>query len=350
MVLAKEQIQKFVLLNRVTVQSNGSIAIKVESQLCMKYILLTSTVPQIQFIHPSKRSYKFSQQSNNAQSQLSCIYTIAGNTTAEFELNFKIVEGNRGEISVYVISHEQEELCQSFKIFIKPLFLHQPSSEKMISYDTEWSNELLIIGQMKASDIKFWLQELVDYQQPIEDVDGLNLWFDNSFLSSFLHVHYAHDKQCLSFHSDSIQTISIIREFIMEECNARGLQVNIKHAIHPKSIKKSLKILRDKLREQKKVIESQKILIALKDILNQEKDASFLSHRDQQILNNEQQINSAVETSEKEMHYLKSIILQIYISKAKINGQYNYQANIEKLGQLLDSYKYKQIYEMLAAE
>ncbi|KRX06368.1 hypothetical protein PPERSA_04981 [Pseudocohnilembus persalinus] len=295
-------------------QEDGSLELLLICEHPLKMIMINSEIKDVQFENPDNNIAKMTQnytinQNNNA------VFTILKEDVFEYKIKMYVIEGIQG-------------------------ILKEKVSEEFLR------NSLTVQGQnLQNSDIYFWLNNFISGLeiQDEQNLDGLS--FENPFKQSFFRIKML-DNGC-TFYSDSITTIHALKDLITEDSNMRGKQVDIKWDIDSKSLKRNLKFLRNKIRENKRVLDQQALLEGIEDLKQNEQNLDFLSDELQQIYNQRVQIQEQIKNLPKNLDYLKKLVIQLYCNYSKLKGNYGFEQNIEKLSILLDKYKYKQIFELM---
>lgn len=127
------------------------------------------------------------------------------------------------------------------------------------------------------------------------------------------------------FQSDSVSTITIIKETISHEASSRSINININWDLNDESIERILTLLSPKYEFHNKIAQQYQILPALKELMiqvysdswafiflfKQEGNSSFLSPEYQEILEKEAEINKMYKQQPKRLLYLRGIIADL---------------------------------------
>lgn len=93
------------------------------------------------------------------------------------------------------------------------------------------------------------------------------MMFRSSFVGSFLTLSYAGSKAI--FQSESISTVSIIKDVISQQASTRNININIQWDTNEDSVKSVLELLKPKFEYYSSITRRYQVLTALKEISNQ---------------------------------------------------------------------------------
>ena len=133
--------------------------------------------------------------------------------------------------------------------------------------------------------------------------------YKSSFVGTYLFLKYA-DKVAI-FQSESLSTISIIKDVISQQASTRNVHINIAFEDNDQSIKSVLELLKPKFEYYSAITKKYQVLTALKEISNQEGNSNFLSKDSREILDNADEIQTAFTQQPKKLQYLKGIITDL---------------------------------------
>lgn len=91
--------------------------------------------------------------------------------------------------------------------------------------------------------------------------------YKSSFVGTYLFLKYA-DKVAI-FQSESLSTISIIKDVISQQASTRNVHINIQFDDNDQSIKSVLELLKPKFEYYSAITKKYQVLTALKEISNQ---------------------------------------------------------------------------------
>ncbi|CAH8845555.1 unnamed protein product [Trichobilharzia szidati] len=194
-------------------------------------------------------------------------YRCQMNTT-HFELQFRTVEGQYGQVLVYIVPKMNTSTvtaCKSIKLSIHPLSLHRlchhiNDGNGDESYSDRLWNSLQLSGQFSLTEMHNWLSiclpetpERPTILTAVTNDNGDNqgmqeyaeLFYTSIYFHSQLKCYYEKGKARLL--SDNISTIAILKDVLTKEANKRKIQLTIQLDIHPKSSEYMLRKIDTKL-------------------------------------------------------------------------------------------------------
>eukprot|EP00002_Diphylleia_rotans_P015635 TRINITY_DN3026_c0_g1_i5.p1 TRINITY_DN3026_c0_g1~~TRINITY_DN3026_c0_g1_i5.p1 ORF type:complete len:286 (-),score=60.03 TRINITY_DN3026_c0_g1_i5:289-1146(-) len=257
--------------------------------------------------------------------------------SATNRLNMKIrtMEGRYGTLMTYIIPRSTPKCCQVVSHPIKPLSLHQ----RIASIDEESIgrplNELRITGSFGLAEAHAWVIFcLPDVPEKVTTEDVFYC-FQSTFLGTYLFCRYK--KGYLVLRSDSISTISILKEAIAKEATMRKTTISVNVDIKDESIPHFLTLVHPKFEYQFGLATKVRMIEALKEVKLQEENVSFLAPEFQQILESPEKLQQDYEVQPRRLEFLYGIIIDLYVDKFKFKGQ-DVRARIPVLMSQLQNY------------
>lgn len=206
------------------------------------------------------------------------------------ELKFKMVEGQRGTLTAFVIPMTTPKSAQVQEFEIKPLCLHTrvPSVEP-----GRHMNELQLTGAFSLVDMHAWLSMALPEVPDRTPSEATTYHFQSALLNTYLSAQFDNGQATIS--SDNIMTISVLKEMITKEATLRRVQVKVaKISIKDESVETVLDVLHPKLFYQLDLTRKIDLLDALNEVQMQERDISFMSPELAQILQEKEVRSRAV--------------------------------------------------------
>lgn len=144
---------------------------------------------------------------------------------------------------------------------------------------------------------------------------GIYIFFLNYFYSYLFREGEAY------FLSDSISTLSIIRDTITNLATERKILVGSDYHIDEESISYMLELIHQKLDYQILLVKKNELIDPLKEITQQEDSIDFLELEYQEVLKNVELIQSEYDNRTTALHSLCGIISDLYVDYYKYKGK-----------------------------
>ncbi len=120
-----------------------------------------------------------------------------------------------------MIPHGPCKVVKSISLDVKPLALHTRVRDGGPDPSTLRVSEIRVMGNFTKLDFHTWLAfALPEVPQQYEDGDTM-LVFKSTFIGSYLYVSY--DKGHASVMSDSLSTLTIIKDVLLKQASLRKL-------------------------------------------------------------------------------------------------------------------------------
>eukprot|EP00743_Colponemidia_sp_Colp-15_P004203 GILK01004535.1.p1 GENE.GILK01004535.1~~GILK01004535.1.p1 ORF type:complete len:722 (-),score=169.57 GILK01004535.1:175-2340(-) len=248
------------------------------------------------------------------------------------ELKIRTIEGQYGTLQAFVIPRLTPKTCQVLHFPIKPLSLHERVHE--LQGDVPL-NELRLSGNFTLGDMHAWVSTCLPNVPPKVQEEEVMLHFKSAFLGTVLVCSY--QKGLGVFRSDSISTISIVKEVISKEATSRKIRLDIAFDIKEESVRHFLSVLYPKLEAQHNLTQQFQLIESLKEIKLQEPDISFLSADLLGVLDNADEIKKQYELQPRKLSFLHGVITDFYIDRQKFKGHLNVKHKMSALMSLLQN-------------
>lgn len=312
---------------------DASYLLTLEVQTAIDNVLIQSNVP-VDLLDSERNSAVVSYSSCDIENGnfLLATYRCQANTT-RLEIKIRSIEGQYGILQAYITPRLQPKCCQVRQYQIKPLSLHRRTHtfDDKKPLNTLTLRGMFTLGEMHAW-IVFCLPEVPD-RTPAGDFSSL--YFISTFLDTVLSCTYKKGEAV--FKSDSISTISILKDVLSKEATRKKISLDISCDINEESIAHTLNLIHPKLEYQLLLAKKVQVIDALKDLKAHENDLSFLAPEYQDILDHSDQLQQEYKRQPCHLERLYGMITDLYIDVYKFRGV-NVKSKVPTLLQLLDTY------------
>jgi len=327
---------------------DASYSIYIDSQYPMETVAVQSMVSvELLDIDSSIAILSLCPEDLDNKSALSATYRFVENNVSKFEIKLRTVEGQYGDLNCFVIPNANPKTCQVISIPIKPLSLHErliePVDEKNLSLNT-----LKITGNFTKNDISAWVNTCLPDLPNTAEEDEVRVNFTSSFVGTILLCYYKAGSAI--FQSDSISTITIIKDVISHEASFRNIHISINSDFVEDTIKRILELLAPKFEYYQGIAQKYQMLNALKELENQEGNSSFLSRDFQDVLKNAEEIQKNYKLQPKKLQLLRGIVTDLYVDRAKAKGIQNFNKKMPSLINSLNNFDLKTIYSFFMSD
>jgi Bardet-Biedl syndrome 7 protein len=238
--------------------------------------------------------------------------------TNRIEIKIRTVEGQHGNLKVYVIPKLTPKTCQMAEIHIKPLSLHAKVSPTDIeeALRTRPINTLTLTGDFSLSEVHSWVGSCLPSVTPRLNTEESTIAFTSTFLNTVLLCEYRQGSGV--FKSDSISVISILKEVITKEATQRKTMININLNIKDTSVDSYLLLLKPILDHHFSLSKRHSLIAPLNEIQTHEGDVTFLADEYQEILKTAAQIKAEFKIAPQHLGFLKKIVTDLYVDRSKV--------------------------------
>lgn len=249
------------------------------------------------------------------------------------EMCVRTSEGRYGNLKAYVWPRISPKMCQAKDYPIKPLSLH--SRVGMLEGELPEVNTLKISGSFSLAEVHSWVVAClpeVPARLPGEEASFI---FRNAFLDTVLLCDYC--KGEATFRSDSLTTLSIVKEVVTKEATSRKIQIQISIDAKESTVTNLLHKVDPMLCYQLSLANKVKLIDTLKEVKMQEPDIDFLAPEYLDILDNEEKIKRELKEQPGRLQFLHGVVIDLYVDHAKFNGK-NVTAQVPMLQRVLETY------------
>merc|ERR1719436_817727 len=215
----------------------------IESQTPLELISLRADV-EVDLLDHEGTSAILSRSKGDPVNPLLATYRMQ-EPGSRFQIRLRTVEGANGLISCFVLPQTSPKTAHLVSLAVKPLSLHEKITE--VPPDIPM-NELKLTGQFTVMDMHQWLAMCVNELPSRPTDDEMTIAYKSTFVGTVLHGKYA--KGTASFRSDSITTISVLKDLISREATARKISVSVNVEVREETFPRFLELIHPKLEFQ----------------------------------------------------------------------------------------------------
>mmetsp|Transcript_123143 Transcript_123143/g.394370 ORF Transcript_123143/g.394370 Transcript_123143/m.394370 type:complete len:771 (+) Transcript_123143:98-2410(+) len=257
---------------------------------------------------------------------------------SRFQIRLRTVEGLSGTISCFVLPATSPKTAHLINLQIKPLSLHEKITEA--PPDVPMS-ELRLTGPFTVMDMHQWLSMCVNELPSRPTEDEMTIAYRSAFVGTVLLGRYA--KGSATFKSDSIMTISVLKDLITREATARKVSVSINVDVKDETFPRFLELIHPKLAFQHSLTQQVKMVEPLREVQLQEGETNFLAPELQMVLQHASDIQQQFELQPQRLAFLHNIVLAAYKHKWRLRGHQSVEHRVKDLQKLLEAYNMEQI-------
>lgn len=206
------------------------------------FLILKTTVPvELLDTETNQAIVSISSRENNC---ITATYRCQ-DTVTRIDTRFRTMEGQHGAINAMVVANVDPKSAQVLKFNVKPLSLH--TRLNIVQEDTipKELSRLLFHGDFSMLQVHDWIGMCLPEVPVKVEEDEMTLYFQNTYTGSMLICKYR--KGEVSFESDSISTLAILKQSITMEATGRKITVKMHVEVNDESITRFLNLLRPKL-------------------------------------------------------------------------------------------------------
>lgn len=269
--------------------------------------------------------------------------------TRQLQIRVCTIEGHFGLITVYVISRLTPKVCLVRQFHVKALSLHKRkyfdsrSKAKQLNTfsrsdqesDTTSrpemaSNQLVLIGSFSLSEAHSWLcNALPEVPDKLTTTGGVEYTYECTLTGSILRIQLT--KGRLAVHSNSVSSVSILKEFCTREATRKGIAIELRLQLSEASLKVCLAGVHKRLCpliQHKQTIKLQEAINELivgepESVQKMISELKLVRHLDEG--SNVEDIGApadsgTTEWQSSELDRLYGLIADLYIDYQKLNG------------------------------
>lgn len=267
------------------------------------------------------------------ETSLSLIFRFPDTSTNHVQIKLRPTEGQGGQLTCYAISALDPKFAQQFTSDLKPLSLHEKVSS--IEESAHPLNVLRITGSFSKGEIHGWVSLTLPDVPPHSQEEVVTLYYTNCVLGTVLIVNFS--SSWAEFKSESISTITIIKENISQQAAVRKVHLDIAYTENPDAIPYVLTLLNTQLVGLYDLDSKIQLIDAMKEIEIQGELEKFSSEF-REILKNGEEYKESYKKQPKKLQYLQGVITDLYVDTARLNGIHNIGSKIPQLQHMLANY------------
>lgn len=234
-------ISTFMIKDSFILTDDAEYLLTLEAEVAMDVIIIQSDVP-VMLGDSEKNSAVVSVTETDTQQTLAT-FRCQSNTT-RLEVTIKTIEGQFGSMRVYCVARLSPKTCHMKVYYLTPLSLHKrihvcPVDEQVPC------NTLEIIGDFSLKQAYDWLfhclPEVPAQIASSTSKSSYEYHFKSTLYSTFVSCIVRKGK--LNFKSDSVSSISIIKDFITRDATSKSIPVQVDNDLKVASVIRVLKLL-----------------------------------------------------------------------------------------------------------
>merc|ERR1719433_1865167 len=156
-------------------------------------------------------------------------------------------------------------------------------------------------------------------------------------------LYARYSKGSAVFRSDSITTISVLKDLISREATARKINLSINVDVKDETFPRFLELIHPKLSFQHSLTQQVRMVDPLREVQLQEGETQFLAPELQMVLQHAAEIQQQFELQPQRLAFLHNIVLSAYRHKWRLRGHQSVEHRIKHLQNLLESYSIEQV-------
>lgn len=257
---------------------------------------------------------------------------------SRFQIRLRTLEGLSGTISGFVMPATAPKTAHLVTLAVKPLSLHEKIAETPSDVPL---NELRLVGPFTLIDMHTWLALCVNELPSRPTDDEMIVAYKSTFVGTVLYGRYS--KGFATFRSDSITTISVLKEMISREATGRKINLYINVEVKDETFPRFLELIHPKLTYQHSLTQQARLVEPLREVQLQEGETNFLAPELQMVLQHATEIQQQFELQPQRLAFLHNIVIQAYQHKWRLRGHQSVEHRIKDLQKLLEAYNMDQI-------
>lgn len=307
-----------------------------ESQAAIELIALRADV-EVDLLDHSGTSAILSRSRGDPQNPLLAYYRMQ-EEGSRFQIRMRTVEGLSGTLSAFVVPETQPKTAHLITVSIKPLALHEKIPE--VSPEVPM-NELRLSGPFSVTDMHSWLMLCVNELPSRPTDDEMVIAYRSTFVGTQLYGRYS--KGSAIFRSDSITTISVLKDIISKEATAKKIQVQMHVDVNEETFGRFLELVHPKLNYQHALTQQVRMVEPLREVQLQEGETKFLHPELQSVLDQAHEIQQQFELQPQKLAFLHNMVISAYRHKWRLRGYQSVDHRIKDLQKLLESYNLESV-------
>ncbi|XP_015790248.1 Bardet-Biedl syndrome 7 protein homolog [Tetranychus urticae] len=255
----------FAINDSMILQEDASYLLTLESEVAIDSIVVQSDIP-IDLLDCERNSAVVTFN-ENWSSEVLATFRCQANTT-RIEIKIRSIEGQYGTLRVYIMTRMSPKSCQVKHYTIKALSLHKRTHNNLNqTIDSTQVNQLHIFGSFGLNESLNWLQLClpeIPERVNINNSSSMKYTFMSTLMDTFLIVDCS--KGSLTFQSDNISTISILKDFLTREATKKSIPIEMTLKVNGISLGQTIRKLFPKLKQLLGEKRKGLLLEAIKDL------------------------------------------------------------------------------------
>lgn len=274
------------------------------------------------FFNSKLRSSSFQASANaylpNSSSQILATFRCQANTT-RLEIKISSIEGQFGQFRAYVLTKVTPKSCQVRTYSIKALSLHK--RKYLEARSGEETNRFVITGQFSLSEAYSWLYytlpEISEKLSNPANESRIEFTFQSTLVNTRLQIELTEGR--MYFESDSVSTISILKDFLTREATRRSIPVELKLDLSRSTVNAVLVTIYAKLRVLIKHRSNVKLKEAIREIETVDKEIARRMTKELEE-SEDKLVELGLRGDQNELNRYYGLITDLFIDYEKLNG------------------------------
>ncbi|XP_054159812.1 Bardet-Biedl syndrome 7 protein-like [Oppia nitens] len=324
----------FAINDSFILQEDASYLLTLEVEIAIDAVIIQSDI-LLDLIDCERNSAVISFN-ENIGGQVLVTFRCQANTT-RLEIKIRSIEGQYGLLRAYIMTRVSPKCAQIKTYKIKPLSLHKRSYTVI---DTQYLNKLTISGTFSLNESHTWIELCIpEIPEKITTTNTSSLIVYN-FISTFTETSLLCNcgKGEMTFQSDNVSTISIIKDFVTREATKRSTAIELSFDIKEQSVGHTLRKLYPKLKSLINIRHNRELMEAVNEL--NVSDPQVAQQLMNKLMANEEIDNK---TAEINLERIYGIIADLFIDYHKLKGGSRsvvsgFKSRINELVTLIETY------------
>lgn len=328
----QSSIPLFAIKDSLILTDDACYLLTIEAEVAIDVVILQSDVP-VMLVDSEKNSAVVSVTETDTQ-QVLATFRCQSNTT-RLEVTVKTIEGQYGHMRGYCISRLSPKTCHVKMYYLSPLSLHKRSYAASVNKDISL-NTLVIDGNFSHEQAYQWvhlcLPEVPSQMPPNLSGSSISFHFKSTLYPTFVSCNIRKGK--LLFESDSVSSISILKDFITRDATTKSIPVHVESTLSVQSVSRVLKLLYPVARRLTQLRKLEQLKEAINELSRNESDivTSFTSEIEAEFnqvtheLDLECKMNAAASSdcnsipSTLDIDRVNGLVTDLFIDYTKLRG------------------------------
>jgi Bardet-Biedl syndrome 7 protein len=232
----------------------------------------------------------------------------------------RTMEGEFGELQATVVSAQTPKAAKVIRYTLQPLSLHTRVHSFEDEEDQRPRNSIKFVGSVSLAIFHEWVAALLPGvpSRIDEDSNGEEYYFQSVYSGAVTLCYMK--KNELTFESESVSTIAIIKENILRFAINRRIELSDTTSCNPDTVGSFLSLIREKLEYQLSLTRKMELIDAIQEITLQEPDTRWLSVEYAEILRDKELIRKEFGNREKSLEVMSGVITDLFVDWHKLRG------------------------------